>query len=127
MAVFTGRPIGNGLIIQTVFRSFGRGRVAVTGVKAGRDTLKALASRSIGGIESAEYLSYDSQGAAGAVSSPFGGRRKSADLLYPVRLAPDGGNCLAAMVMRAPPCTRKGPRSLTRIGAKLSFCLWWGR
>ena len=28
--------------------------------------------------------------------------------------------------MRALPCTRKGHPPLTRIGAKLSFCLWWG-
>ena len=93
----------------------------MTGVKAGRDTLKALASRSIVGIESAEYLSYDSRGAAGAVSSPFGGRRKSADLLYPVRVTPVGGDCLAAMVMRAPPCTRKGHCPLTPIAQNCRF------
>ena len=40
--------------------------------------------------------------------------------------APVGGDCLAAIIMRALPCTRKGHRPLTRIGAKLSFCLWWG-
>ena len=35
---------------------------------------------------------------------------------------PVGGDCLAAIIMRAPPCTRKGHPPLTRIGAKLTFC-----
>ena len=39
--------------------------------------------------------------------------------------APFGVDCLAAMVMRAPPCLCKGHCPLTRIGAKLSFCLFW--
>ena len=29
--------------------------------------------------------------------------------------------------LRAPPCTRKGQRPLTWVGAKLVFCLLWGR
>ena len=37
------------------------------------------------------------------------------------------GEIAFGKVSRAPPCTRKGHRPLTRINAKLSFCLCWVR
>ena len=54
---------------------------------------------------------------------PGGNKKRKTDvLLYGGVGAPVGGDCLAAIIMRAPPCTRKGHPPLTRIGAKLTFC-----
>ncbi len=53
---------------------------------------------------------------------PYG--RKPSGLLLWVRFPPCGGDCLSAIVLRAPPCTRKGHRPLTQVGASCGLLLW---
>ena len=60
-------------------------------------------------------------GATGDDTAPVGGKSKFIDLLYPVRFAPVGGDCLTAMVMQAPPCPRKGYGPLTPIAKNCRF------